>query len=112
MNVDEFINFLMEDVIYERILEQSMDTHLNELFKKEDKYEINLEKIKLEEEEKCLICLEIISTEEDVYKNNCNHKFHIKCLEESVSFNHLYCPTCRHSIPIRNKNEHYIHYNE
>ena len=112
MNVDEFINFLMEDVIYERILEQSMDTHLNELYKKEDKYEINLEKKKHEEEDICLICLDNISKEEEIYKTHCNHNFHMKCLEESVSFNHLYCPTCRHSIPTRNKNEHYIRYHE
>lgn len=112
MNVDEFINFLMEDVIYDRILEQSMESHLNEIFKKEDKYEINLEKIKLKEEEKCLICLDNISKEEEIYKTHCKHNFHMKCLEESVSFNHVDCPTCRHSIPIRNKHEHYIQYHE
>lgn len=112
MNVDEFINFLMEDVIYDRILEQSMESHLNEIFKKEDKYEINLEKMKVKDEEKCLICLETVSIEEEVYNIPCHHFFHKKCLEESVSFNHLYCPTCRHSIPIRNKNEHYIQYHE
>jgi hypothetical protein len=110
MNVDEFINFLMDDIIYERILEQSMETHLDEIYKKEDKYEICEEKKKLEEEDRCLICLEMIQKGEEVYKISCNHPFHINCLNESVSFNHKCCPICRDRIPLRKKNEHIIEY--
>ena len=112
MNVDEFINFLMQDFIYDRVMEESVDTHLNNIFKKVDKYEINSEKKKQEKEEKCLICLDKIMEEENVYDLPCGHCFHLKCLEESVNFNHLFCPICRHPIPTRNKNEHHIQYHE
>lgn len=110
MNVDEFINFLMEDVIYDRILQESVETHLDEIFKKEDKYEINTPILKVKEEEKCLICLEDIEKEEEVYDLPCHHFFHKDCLKQSVSYNHLDCPTCREKIPTRNKNEHFIQY--
>lgn len=110
MNANEFINFLMEDLVYDRILEESVETHLDEIFKKDDKYEINCPVIKVEEDDKCLICLEDIKKEEDVYSLPCRHFFHINCLKQSVSHNHLYCPTCREKIPIRNKNEHFIQY--
>ena len=34
MNVDDLINFLMNDLIYDRIIEESMESHLNDIFKK------------------------------------------------------------------------------
>lgn len=110
MNVDELINFLMEDFIYDRILEQSVETHLDEIFKKEDKYEICVPILKKDSEDKCLICLGEITKEEEIYDLPCQHFFHKECLKESVSYNHLDCPSCREKIPIRNKNEHLIQY--
>lgn len=110
MNVDDLINFLMNDLIYDRIIEESMESHLNDIFKREDKYEINLETKKQEKEENCLICLDMILKDEEVFCIPCGHSFHKNCLRESVSFNHLYCPTCRYPIPLRKKNEHHIQY--
>lgn len=110
MNIDNFINFMMEDLIFERILEQSVDSHLNELYKKNNKYKIIAKKKKIEKEEKCSICLENIEKNSEVFELSCGHFFHSECLEESVSHNHIECPTCRRKLPIHDRSEHFIQY--
>ena len=36
MDLNEVFDFLVEDMIYDRILEHSMDSHVNDLFKKDN----------------------------------------------------------------------------
>lgn len=105
-------NILLEDVIYDRILEHSMDSHVDSLFQKDNTFIIDCSKIEITEKDNCQICLEEIEKDESIYDLECKHKFHLTCLDESVSFQHYYCPSCREKIPIRKKNEHVIIYNE
>lgn len=112
MDLNELFEFLMEDFIFDRILEHSLDSHTNDLFKKDDSFVISRMKIQNTEETMCQICLETIEKEELVYDLQCKHHFHSVCLEESVSFQHYDCPTCREKISVCKKNEHTIVYNE
>jgi hypothetical protein len=112
MDLNEVFNFLIEDIVYERILEHSMDSHMNDLFKKNDSFLINVGQVENNEEDTCQICLETIEKGVQIYNLDCQHKFHSSCLEQSISFQHYDCPACREKIPIRNKNEHVIVYND
>lgn len=106
------LDLLLDDFIYEHILQQSIDTHEKELFQRKEHIHVNLSKIEAtESNEKCFICLEPIQKGDTIYELQCKHKFHCECLDTSVSFQHFKCPTCRHPIPIRNSNEHSITYN-
>jgi hypothetical protein len=112
MDLNEVFDFLVEDVIYDRILEHSMDSHVNDLFKKDNTYIVDVCKTQTCKEENCQICLESINKEEEIYDLPCKHTFHSTCLDQSISFQHYYCPSCRQKIPIRKKNNHIIVYNE
>ena len=112
MDLNEVFNFLLEDIVYDRIMEQSMESHLNDLFKKKDAFLVDVAKVDNEVEDSCQICLEVLEKDAKIFDLPCKHKFHSCCLEQSVSFQHYDCPTCREKIPIRPKNEHVIHYNE
>ena len=49
----------------------------------------------------CPICLDPLISEEYISFDNCNHKYHIKCLNEWTTAScpellyHYKCPTCR-----------------
>ena len=111
--MDQILDSLLDDFIYERILQQSMESHLQELFKKTCNYCVTIPKQKMEKPDmSCFICLDKIGKDESVYHLPCGHYFHSSCLDESVSHQHLLCPTCRQPIPIRNRDEHTITYHE
>ena len=112
MDLNEFLNDIMEDYIYDRILEHSIDSHIDELYKKNDNHRIMVDLIDCVSEETCLVCLEKVEIGTKVYNLSCRHYFHQQCLEESVSFQHFSCPSCREKIPIEKKNTHIIKYNE
>lgn len=112
MDLNEVFDFLVEDMIYDRILEHSMDSHVNDLFKKDNTYVVDVCKIKNCTENNCLICLEVIEKDDEIYDLPCKHEFHCACLDQSISFQHYYCPSCREKIPIRKKNNHVIVYND
>ena len=108
------LDLLLDDFIYEHIIQQSLDTHEKELFQKKEQYQVHLPRTTvtgLEDTDKCFICLEPIEKNDSVYTLPCKHQFHCACLDTSVSFQHFNCPTCRHPIPIRDSNEHSITYN-
>ena len=111
--MNEILDSLLDDFIYQRILHQSMDSHQKELFKKTNQYKIVGKKRKLDKKDShyCFICLEKIE-DEFVYDLKCRHVFHTKCLETGVSFQHHNCPTCREPIPVRNCSEHFVSYDQ
>lgn len=105
------IDSLIEDEIYERTLNQSMNTYNEELFRKsKDKIVINLEKTTLESldnlvEPLCRICLETFVSKDCVYRLPCTHDFHCVCLEDAVQRKHMNCPLCRSLIPLQIEDE-------
>lgn len=50
-------------------------------------------------EEKCMICLEIFEEKDIVGNIDCNHVFHINCLQEWGKRNPK-CPLCKKDIPV------------
>lgn len=49
--------------------------------------------------EQCSICLEQFKLFEKVEKTQCNHLFHVECIEEWNEINRT-CPLCKHEIKI------------
>jgi len=43
----------------------------------------------------CPICLEAFKINEDIHISKCNHLFHYKCIETSITKNTKDCPMCR-----------------
>ena len=82
--------------------------HVNDLFKKDNTNIVDVCKIQNCKEDNCLICLDAIEKDEEIYDLPCKHKFHCACLDQSISFQHYHCPSCREKIPIRKKNNHII----
>lgn len=62
----------------------------------------------------CSICLENIHLTCFIFKTNCNHIFHTKCIESwanNTSLSILKCPLCRSNIiNLKNKKNIIIHY--
>jgi len=50
----------------------------------------------------CAVCLTEFATDEDVGTLACEHRFHVKCIDEWGKYK-TQCPTCRGSIPSQTK---------
>lgn len=92
---------LIEDTIYDRTLNESMN---DEELKRKDKVSVTLEKVKYKGEEgeegtecECEICFESVKEGDKVYNLDCYHKFHADCLMEWMHYKQD-CPVCRTPI--------------
>ena len=94
---------LLEGDRFNEAVQNSMDTYNQELFKKTDEYTINLspESYSENEPKNCFICIE--NLEGSVYKLECGHIYHQKCLEDAISHQHTRCPVCHKDIPMMQK---------
>lgn len=112
--MDRPIDALVDDLIFQNILHESLESHQKSLFQKCLQFQIVLSKKEFESNHKtkmfCLICMDEIKNKEMVYDLKCNHLFHCSCLDESVKFQHFCCPICRNPFPVRNTSRHYIEY--
>lgn len=55
------------------------------------------------ETDKCVICLDYISENEDTYSLQCNHNYHTKCIVEWFRNGARSCPLCN-DVPTQNNN--------
>ena len=118
----EIFTSLLDDILYERILEESLEQHQKELFQKKNDLVLKLPASLYEDDvvSKCFICYGDISKGESIYKLHCGHFYHEICLSEAIKHQHTTCPICRvdihDEIKIENKinsnNEHVITYHE
>ena len=121
--MDELFASLLDEVLFERVLEQSLETHQSELFEKTDNLKLESESTIYEDEHNinCFICYFDITKGDEIYKLDCNHEYHKECLLKAVQHQHQFCPVCRKLLPIKeikiekennNKKEHLITYHE
>lgn len=121
--MDELFTSLLDDILFERALEHSLETHHSELFERKDNLRLEIEPTLYEKEENinCFICYFDITKKDEIYKLKCNHEYHKECLLKAVEHQHRFCPVCRESLPIKeikieNENkkkfEHLITYHE
>ena len=54
----------------------------------------------MSENDKCMICLDTIDDNQDVYSLQCNHKYHTKCIVDWFRSGAKSCPCCN-DIPSR-----------
>tara|TARA_B100001248_G_C27393642_1_gene463998 strand:+ start:2216 stop:2518 length:303 start_codon:yes stop_codon:yes gene_type:complete len=95
----EFLDAIMEDLILEHTLQESMNSEYEDLFKRNDNVEVNLKKKVYQEEPiECKICLENISKDDLFYEIECSHIFHCDCLLNCLKHQHSQCPICRKKI--------------
>ncbi len=94
---------LLDELLYERILEQSLESHQAELFNKTNDFVLEIDTKIYESDQKinCFICYNDICKGERVYELDCQHFYHDQCLLEAVSHQHTLCPVCRKSLPVR-----------
>ena len=65
----------------------------------------------------CSICIEKFKINEDIHISKCNHLFHYKCIETSITKNSIDCPICRCNLKdgskkqVVNNNRIYVNYN-
>jgi len=59
--------------------------------------QISYETIKLNEKYECAICLDYINENNYIYKLDCNHKYHKKCLNRWIKEKQK-CPLCLNKI--------------
>jgi hypothetical protein len=121
--MDELLTSLLDDILFERALEQSLETHQSKLFEKTDNLELELESSIYDKKDNtnCFICYFDITNGDEIYKLECNHEYHKECLLKAVEHQHRLCPVCRKLLPIKeikiekennNKKEHLITYHE
>lgn len=100
----EFLDVLMEEIILEQTLQESMNSEYEDLFKRNDDIEVNLKKIMYQKEStECKICLENINKNDLIYEIDCTHTFHCDCLLNCLKHQHNKCPICRNEINYLNK---------
>lgn len=94
---------LLDDILFERVLEQSLESHQSELFKKTNDLILDLETKVYESEEptNCFICYSDMCKEDTIYLLDCRHMYHEECLLEAVKHQHNSCPICRKPIPVQ-----------
>lgn len=122
--IDEYFTQIIEDSLLNSVMQQSVDSYHNDLFKKNEMLKINLSPsvFSKKNSETCFICYCPFQENEIVYDLSCNHTFHKECLDKAVLFQHTKCAICRKDIPIHennltnsrketNQNGHMIHYN-
>ena len=54
----------------------------------------------MSELEECCICLISIKDDKE-YKTACNHRFHYKCIKQSVNAGNTDCPLCRRNLDLK-----------
>ena len=74
--------------------------YVNKGFKKEDINKIKSEKYNLDDNVNCVICQDEIKKGDVIKKLNCNHLFHIKCIDIWLS-KEKKCPFCKEEIIIQ-----------
>jgi hypothetical protein len=96
----------------ETVIEQSMQSFEDDLFKRKEGLSVNLESSifkrnpDVSEDTKCYICLCPIEENEEIYELECKHIFHKECLDNAILHQHTTCCICRCEIPINEeKNE-------
>lgn len=95
-----------ENDVFNDVIQISMDSYNDELFKKINDIYIDLSASETDDSMKnknCFICLEnlVDSINNRVYKLKCNHIFHKKCLDKAISHQHYNCCICKGKIPIK-----------
>lgn len=95
-------NYEYRDISLQNIIDESFEESnsidSNNISKNDHVEKLkNLKKIKLEEDADCIICMEKIQKNKNVYQINCNHKFHKHCLSNWLK-EKFECPVCRHEI--------------
>ena len=104
-NIDESIfDDRNEEVSYDRneeVLHQTFEEYNNDNKEIDTKIVTKtLDKLKFKKNESicsCIICLENIDKNKQVYKLKCKHNFHKKCLKSWLK-QKLECPVCRKNI--------------
>ena len=91
----------IDNMTYEELLalEDKMG-YVNKGFKKEDINKIKSEKYNLDDNVNCVICQDEIKKGDVIKKLNCNHLFHIKCIDIWLS-KEKKCPFCKEEIIIQ-----------
>ena len=106
LEFDDIINRFIEDRLMENVLQQSMQSFEDDLFKKKEGLSVNLEPSVFKknpessEEEKCFICLCPLEEDDAIYELECKHIFHKECLDGAIQHQHRTCCICRGNIPI------------
>ena len=111
-NIFHFVNDLSsfqesENEMVNQVLDNSIDTFINERYQPTKNKYILLKKETIYSEqineEKCPICLEKFDNNMQVYILPCIHTFHCSCLEIALEYQHVTCPFCRKNIPYEEK---------
>jgi hypothetical protein len=91
----------IEEQMMMQAMNESMDSLHDSLFRPSMKIRLCVSpKIWRDNDEKCFICLEIITSGESVIQLPCQHVFHEACIRDVVSHQHGKCPLCRVSLPV------------
>lgn len=98
---------LFEQDHFQEVLQNSLETYHEELFKKKDEFQLTIQPIQLQPSDlvsltdtPCHICLESFLPLDTVYTLPCGHVFHTHCLDDSISFQHDSCPLCRKPLQL------------
>jgi hypothetical protein len=90
----------VDNMTYEELLAlEDQIGYVNKGFKKEEIQKIKSEKYNFDEVINCVICLDDIKKGEIIKKLNCNHIFHINCIDTWLS-KEKNCPFCKNEICI------------
>lgn len=102
------VETLIENRLFRRTVENSMETYNEELFRKRDDVRLSKDGFpwtaeddaawSSAEEKKCYVCLEAIEVGNLMVRLECRHLFHHACIENAVAHQHVRCPLCRHTI--------------
>ena len=111
LEFDDIINRFIEDRLMETVIQQSMQSFEDDLFKKKEGLSVNLETCIYKknsdslEDTKCYICLSPVEENDEIYELECKHIFHKECLDNAILHQHTTCCICRSQIPIKDDNQ-------
>jgi hypothetical protein len=90
----------IDNMTYEELLAlEDKIGYVNKGFKKEDISKIKSEKYNSDDNVNCVICQENLKKGDEIKKLNCNHLFHIKCIDTWL-LKEKNCPFCKEEIII------------
>jgi chromosome segregation ATPase len=90
----------LDNMTYEELLAlEDKIGYVNKGFKKEDISKIKSEKYNSDDNVNCVICQEYLKKGDEIKKLNCNHLFHIKCIDTWL-LKEKNCPFCKEEIII------------